>query len=94
VFLLKVHVKHAIKENRRYKVYLDGKELDRCVYADDENGIVLVIDWETINLVFESLTDGTGYFNYTVDEELANLLGHCNYYKALKGEVRIEPMTD
>ena len=92
MFLLKVHVEHAIKENRRYKVYLDGKELDGCVYADDENGIVLVRDQETINLVLESLTDGTGYS--TVDEELANLLEHCDYYKALKGKVRIEPMTD
>ena len=72
---MKVHVERAIKENRRYKVYLDGKELNGCIYADDENGIVLVIDWETINLVLESLTDGTGYFNSTVDEELANLLG-------------------
>ena len=90
--MLKVHVKHAIKEKRRYKVYLDGEELDGCVYADDENGIVLVIDWETIDLVLESLTDGTGYL--TVDEELAFLLGYRNYYKALKGKVRIELMTD
>ena len=89
---MKVHVERAIKENRRYKVYLDGKELNGCIYADDENGIVLVIDQETIDLVLESLTDGTGYL--TVDEELANLLEHCNYYKALKGKVRIEPMTD
>ena len=86
-----MHVKHAIKENRRYKVYLDGKELDRCVYADDENGIVLVIDWETIDLVLESLTDGTGYYNSTVDEELVNLLEHCNYYKALKGKGELNP---
>ena len=90
--MLKVHVEHAIKENRRYKVYLDGKELDGCVYADDENGIVLVRDQETINLVLESLTDGTGCS--TVGEELVNLLEHCDYYKALKGKVRIEPMTD
>lgn len=89
---MKVHVKHAIKENRRYKVYLDGKELNGCIYADDENGIVLVRDQETIDLVLESLTDGTGY--PTVDEELINLLEHCDYYKALKGKVRIEPMTD
>ena len=90
---MKVHVKRAIKENRRYKVYLDGKELDGCIYADDENGIVLVRDRETIDLVLESLTDGTGYYNSTVDEELVNLLEHCNYYKALKGKVRIELMT-
>ena len=89
---MKVHAKRSFKENRFYKVYLDGKKLDGCVYADDENGIVLVIDRETINLVLESLTDGTGYS--TVDEELENLLAHCNYYKALKGKVRIEPMTD
>ena len=88
---MKVHVERAIKENRRYKVYLDGKELNGCIYADDENGIVLVRDQETIDLVLESLTDGTGY--PTVDEELANLLGHCNYYKAFKGKVRIELMT-
>ena len=88
---MKVHAKRSFKENRFYKVYLDGKELDGCVYADDENGIVLVRDRETIDLVLESLTDGTGYL--TVDEELANLLEHRNYYKALKGEVRIELMT-
>ena len=89
---MKVHAKRSFKENRFYKVYLDGKELDGCIYADDENGIVLVRDQETIDLVLESLTDGTGYS--TVDEELANLLEHCNYYKALKGKVRIELMTD
>ena len=89
---MKVHAKRAFKENKSYKVYLDGKELDGCIYADDENGIVLVRDRETIDLVLESLTDGTGYL--TVDEELANLLEHRNYYKALKGEVRIELMTD
>ena len=28
-----------------WKVYLNGKEVNRCIYADSEEGFVMVADW-------------------------------------------------
>ena len=32
------------KDSMYWKVYLDGKELDKCVHADEEEGFVIVVD--------------------------------------------------
>lgn len=83
---MKIHVDDV--GSYRYRVYLDGKEVV-ATYADDENGIVLVYDEETMELVKESVTDGTGFIVGGESCELAKKLERP-YLKALKGNVVIE----
>ncbi len=89
---MKIHIDDAIKSGKRYRVQLNGEEV-QAIYADDQNGIVLVYDYETMELVKESVTDGTGLIVGKREKELAEKLEGL-YYKALKGDVVIEEIKE
>ena len=82
---MKVHVDDCVKTKKWYEVYLNGEKV-KAVYADDENGIILVLDEETLELIEESVSNGT---EDVVDHDLHEKLWRV-YYKALRGNVVIK----